>query len=350
MTKGDVALRLYDLVSQASTVAPNAAVVRGVLECCNAAVQEISHYATRDFWKDTQSAILYPPTVVTLDVTENSKTIASLSTWATWMEGCSIEIAGSDQLHRLNSETTLQEEWIGDTATGVSATVYGDAVKLNGTVLKLLGSVVLNDERVLTPLVNEDLNNRMHHNRDNFFRGRWWEYGEDTNAPLSLGDKTGTPTHYFIDSEYDDTATILAQENFLRVRPFPEAKARIRFSASIKPTVWTIDEIYEEEPDHETDDPGGVAAVGPVWTRVASTLGTQATGCPGGLDETILLPFCYQNITKQLAFMTGPLELGDATASTSILTQIYQDYEEAILILQDLAPQSERTPAYQVSW
>ena len=171
MTKGDVALRLYDLVSQASTVAPNAAVVRGVLECCNAAVQEISHYATRDFWKDTQSAILYPPTTVTLDVTENSKTIASLSTWASWMEGCSIEIAGSDQLHRLNSETTLQEEWIGSTGSGVSATIYGDAVKLNGTVLKLLGSVVLNDERVLTPLVNEDLNNRMHHNRDNFSGG-----------------------------------------------------------------------------------------------------------------------------------------------------------------------------------
>ena len=336
MTKGDIALRLYDLVSQASTTVPNAAVIRGVLECCNASVQEISHYATRAFWKDTQSAILYPPTTVTLNVTENSKTIASLSTWASWMEGCSIEIAGSDQLHRLNGETTLQEAWIGDTATGVTATVYGDAVKLNGTVLKLLGSVVLNDERVLTPLVNEDLNTRMHHNRDNFFRGRWWEYGENTNAPLSLGDKTGTPTHYFIDSDYEDKANVLAQENFLRVRPFPEAKSRVRFSASIKPTSWTIDEIYEESSGS--------------WTGAASTLGNQATGCPGGMDETILLPFCYQNITKQLAFMVGPLDVGDAAASTSILTQMYQDYEEAIIILQDLAPQSERTPAYQVSW
>ena len=48
--------------------------------------------------------------------------------------------------------------------------------------------------------------------------------------------------------------------------------------------------------------------------------------------------------------MVGPLDVGDAAASTSILTQMYQDYEEAIIILQDLAPQSERTPAYQVSW
>ena len=338
MTKGDIALRLYDLVSQADTTVPNAAVIRGVLECCNASVQEISHYATRDFWKDTQSAILYPPTTVTLNVTENSKTIASLSTWASWMEGCSIEIAGSDQLHRINNQTTLQEEWIGSTASGVSATVYGDAVKLNGTVLKLLGSVVLNDERVLTPLVNEDLNNRLHHNRSAYYRGRWWEYGESAHYPSSLNDKAGTPTHYFIDSEYEDTISIRAQENFLRVRPFPEAKARIRFSASIKPTAWTIGEIYEE-----TGDPL-------VWTGVASAQGNQATGCPGGMDETILLPFCYQNITKQLAFMVGPLGLGDTAASTSILTQMYQDYEEAILILQDLAPQSERTPAYQVSW
>ena len=344
MTKGDVALRLYDLVSQASTTVPNAAVIRGVLECCNASVQEISHYATRDFWKDTQSAILYPPTTVSLNVTENSKNITFASGWATWMEGCSIEIAGSDQLHRINNQTgsgpdtgNLMEEWIGATATGVSATVYGDAVKLNGTVLKLLGSVVLNDERVLTPLVNEDLNNRLHHNRSAYYRGRWWEYGEDS-YPSSLSDKTGTPTHYFIDSEYDDTATIRAQENFLRVRPFPEAKARIRFSASIRPTAWTIGEIYEE-----TGDPL-------VWTGVASAQGNQATSCPGGMDETILLPFCYQNITKQLAFMVGPLGQDDAAATTSILTQMYQDYEEAILILQDLAPQSERTPAYQVSW
>jgi len=340
MTKGEVAHRMFDLVSQADTTVPNEPTRRGVLEVCNASVQEISHYATRDFWRDTRSAILHPPTTVTLDVTEDSKTIANLSTWATWMEGCSIEIAGSDQLHRLDGQVRLQEEWIGSTASGVTATVYGDAIKLNGSVIKLLGSVVLNDERVLTPLTNEDLNNRMHFNRDNFFRGRWWEYGEDTNAPLSLGDKTGTPTHYFIDSDYEANTSpsaggsaddqVRAQENFLRVRPFPKAKARIRFSASVKPTPWTMEEIY-----HAT---------------LPATAGNQNTGCPGGMDETILLPFCYQNITKQLAFMVGPLEFGEAAATTSILTQIYQDYEEAILILQDLAPQAERTPAYQVSW
>ena len=349
MTKGEIAHRLYDLVSQSDTTVPNAPIIRGVLECCNAAVQEISHYATRDFWKDTQSAILYPPTTVTLYVTENSKTVTFESGWATWMEGCSIEIAGSDQLHRINNhissgpdEVTLMEEWIGSTGSGVSATVYGDAVKLSGAVLKLLGSVVLNGERVLTPLVNEDLNNRLHHNRDNFYRGRWWEYGEDSSYPSSLSDKTGTPTHYFIDSEYDDTSTILAQENFLRVRPFPEAKSRIRFSASIKPAAWTTAEITLIPADPEGDPE--------IPLPLPSTSGNQATGCPGGMDETILLPFCYQNITKQLAFMVGPLEHTEAAASTSILTQIYQDYEEAILILQDLAPQSERTPAYQVSW
>ncbi len=330
MTKGEVAHRLFDLVSQADSIAPNDPTIRGVLECCNAAVQEISHYATRDFWRDTRSAILRPPTTVTLNVTEDSKTIASLSTWAAWMEGCSIEIAGSDQLHRLNSETTLQEEWIGASATGVSATVYGDAVKLNGTVLKVLGSVVLDDERVLTPLANEDRNNRLHHNRSAYYRGRWWEYGESAHYPSSLNDKTGTPTHYFIDSEYDDTSTVLAQENFLRVRPFPKAKSRVRFSASIKPTPWTTAEIHH--------------------SSLPATGGNQITGCPGGMDETILLPFCYQNITKMLAFMTGPLQHDESAATTSILTQIYQDYEEAILILQDLAPQSERTPAYQISW
>ena len=330
---------MFDLVSQADTTAPNEPTRRGVLEVCNASVQEISHYATRDFWRDTRSAILHPPTTVTLDVTEDSKTIANLSTWATWMEGCAIEIAGSDKMHRLDAQNKLQEEWIGSTASGVTATVYGDSVKLNGSVLKLLGSVVLNDDRVLTPLANEDLNNRMHWNRDSFHRGRWWEYGEDTNVPLSLGDKTGTPTHYFIDSQYEESTSpiadgggyqVRAQENFLRVRPFPEGKSRIRFSASIKPAPWTMAEIY-----HET---------------LPATLGNQNTGCPGGMDETILLPFCYQNITKQLAFMVGPLEFGEAAATTSILTQIYQDYEEAILILQDLAPQAERTPAYQVSW
>mgnify|MGYP003658457729 CR=1 FL=1 len=341
MTKGEVAHRLFDLVSQADTTAPNAPTKRGVLEVCNAAVQEISHYATRDFWRDTRSAILHPPTTVTLNVTEDSKTIASLSTWAAWMEGCSIEIAGSDQLHRLDGQTRLQEEWIGSTASGVTATVYGDAVKLNGTVLKVLGSIVLDDERVLTPLANEDRNNRLHHNRSAYYRGRWWEYGESAHYPSSLNDKTGTPTHYFIDSEYEANTSpsaggsaddqVRAQENFLRVRPFPEAKSRIRFSASIKPTAWTLAEIE-------------LSGANP------STAGNQNTGCPGGLDETILLPFCYQNMTKMLAFMVGPLQHDESAATTSILTQIYQDYEEAILILQDLAPQSERTPAYQVSW
>ena len=210
------------------------------------------------------------------------------------------------------------EEYIGSTGTK-SCTVYNDSVKLNSKVTEVLGTVVLNDEEVLTPLQNEDQSAR-HHHKDlhdiEEYRGRVYDY----NIPSELKEKSGTPAYYYVTTEHNDAED--KQNYYLRVRPLPSVKARIRFTANILPEKW-------------------------VGTDIISSSGhSKTTGCPAEYDETVLMPFIYKNFTKFIGFDVLPSE--GSLQSGNILLQIDEDYKQAIEILKGLEPQSERNAGYGI--
>jgi hypothetical protein len=219
-----------------------------------------------------------------------------------------------------NAQGTFHEEYLGTTGTK-SCTIYYDAVELNTKVTEVLGTVTLNDESVLTPLMNNDQSSRMHRDRLDQSE-RFGEYGSGWELPGELQDKEGTPSYYYIDSEHNEITN--GQNYYLRVRPFPEKKARLRFTASVLPEKWVISDTY------------------------SNTGQIKDTGCPAEYDETILMPFVYKNFTKFIGFDVLPSE--GSLQSGNILLQIDEDYRQAIEILKELEPQSERQAVYGVAW
>ena len=214
------------------------------------------------------------------------------------------------------SSGEFYEPYIGTTGSK-SATIHFDSIKLPSTVSEVLGTVVLNDKTVLKQFMNDDHSARLH--RDRIYDN---DYSDDKYdmIPDELTDKSGEPYYYFIDSEHNDTTN--GQDLFMRLRPFPKTKARLRFSASVLPEKMPQKDAY------------------------SNTGNSEATGCPAGYEETVLMAFVYKNFIKYIGFEVLPSE--GSLQSGNILLQIDEDYRQAIEILKGLEPQSERQPIYGV--
>ena len=214
------------------------------------------------------------------------------------------------------SSGEFYEPYIGTTGSK-SATIHFDSIKLPSNVSEIMGTVVLNDKTVLKPFMNDDHSARLH--RDRIYD---WDYTDDKYdmIPDELTDKSGEPYYYFIDSEHNDTTN--GQDLFMRLRPFPKTKARLRFSVSVLPKKMRQNEAYDNFGNSE------------------------ATGCPAGYEETVLMAFVYKNFIKYIGFEVLPGE--GSLQSGNILLQIDEDYRQAIEILKGLEPQSERQPIYGI--
>ena len=216
------------------------------------------------------------------------------------------------------SSGEFYEPYIGTTGSR-STTIHFDSIKLPSTVSEVLGTVVLNDKEVLTPLHNDDQSARHHPDElqdIDDYRGRAYDY----DIPSQLKEKTGEPAFYYVASEHNDTTN--GQDIFLRLRPFPKAKARLRFSASVLPEKMPQKDAY------------------------SNTGNSEATGCPAGYEESILMAFVYKNFIKYIGFEVLPSE--GSLQSGNILLQIDEDYKQAIEILKGLEPQSERNAGYGI--
>lgn len=216
------------------------------------------------------------------------------------------------------SSGEFYEPYIGTTGSK-SATIHFDSIKLPSTVSEILGTVVLNDSEVLTPLQNDDQSVRFHHDElhdIDDYRGKAYDY----NIPAELKDKSGEPAFYYITTEHNDSS--YGQDLYLRVRPMPKTKARLRYSASVLPEKMKQNEAY--------DNIGN----------------TKPTGCPAGYEESILMAFVYKNFIKYIGFEVLPSE--GSLQSGNILLQIDEDYKQAIEILKGLEPQSERNAGYGI--
>lgn len=273
----------------------------------NSSLQEIFSFAPAYIREREVSEVLRAPEAVTLNVTNASKTISSLTTYAAWMLGCTIRISGDEEDNQIISSTELLRPYLGSTQSGVSATVYADTIKLDSSYGRVLDPVRIPRVPQLRPVSSKE---------DFYF---WNEPNRFSNGvpqhPLggwhydNTQKSTGLPSVYFTEARYDGTSTALPL--YLRFNPMPDQALSVTFRVKVKPTAVTVANIGDQ-----SSDPG--------------------INIPIEWHESILLPICRKR------FMAHPRFIGNP----EVISQIKEDYETATRILQEMAPQSAPATAH----
>jgi hypothetical protein len=290
-----------------STVTPDALDLQFVATTINGAYQEIFAGAPAALRERDVAEVLRAPTTVTVDATQFSKTIANLTTYASWMIGCTIRIPGDNQDNEIVSSTALLRPFMGTTATGISSTVYADCIALDSTYSRVLGPVGIPGNPIL----------RNARSKEEFVFGTGQEWSTpDGNSiqpdPISSWQRQktlGQPAVWFTEARYDGTNTYLPL--MLRFNPMPSSALAVGFKAKVKPPTVTTASIGT---DAGTD--------------------TNIT-IPMDWVESILLPVSRQRFKAHPRFQ----------ASAESVAQITADYKIAIEILNDLSAQTSTVSA-----
>jgi len=198
-------------------------------------VHEVSPIANREV---STGALLYGPAAVRLDVTEGSTAIDNLSSYAARMNGSTIRISGDDQDNELAGETQLARPYNGPTATGVSATIYGDSVTLPSSYSRAIGPLWLPNQFPM-PIADS---------REEFIRLSGWPMvvspgGRGDLSPLFsfIRKSVGRPRVALAMGAYDGTLDYVPRR--LRVAPLPDQNYTLAFRAAANPPRFTRDDI-----------------------------------------------------------------------------------------------------------
>jgi hypothetical protein len=188
---------------------------------------------------------------------------------------------------------TLQRPYMGSTGTGVSATVYADAIPLPSNVRHLLGPVDIPGERRLIVASSAET-----------FHG----WNGSPPSSFAIDNKcTGTPERAFVDTIYDSTSASLAQ--FLRVEPMPTQAFPVAFRAKLKPPTFTAADVA----DASYDDP--------------------ETVLPGAFIESAVLPIALKRWTAYPHVSLDSIQRDE----------IDRQYKQAIDALEEAQPRVSRT-------
>ncbi len=205
------------------------------------AMQELWRLAPQEMKQRPGSGYLNAPTNVTLTATIGSATISAFTTWASWMEGCTVRIAGDDADNELLSSTLLARPYTGASGSGKAATVYADSYTLDATV-----------EAVSPPLfVAGRLSIPKAQSMEQFMRlGQWPGLTNIHGVALDyLGSfglhvqkTTGPyPWAWFQDGYYDETLTYLKKR--IRFTPMPTAALAFSYVKLTNPIRITASNI-----------------------------------------------------------------------------------------------------------
>lgn len=243
------------------------------LAAINGAMQECFGLGPAELSEQDMGGVLRAPTAVTLNVTQYSTTISSFTTYASWMEGCTIRIAGDTADNVIVSSTALRRPYIGSTTSGAAATVYADAIPCSSNVRNVLGPVVIPNT---SPLVAMGT-------RDEFLRWDNAAYtpnrsGIPPQAAYMLSKMIGRPGAWFSDTNYN--ASDAFTPVYLRVSPMPDRAYPIEYRAKLKPPVFVQADLY-------------------AGTAYATDPGTII---PFDWVEDTLLPIALQRFTAHPAF------------------------------------------------
>lgn len=239
-----------------------------------ATIQELAAVGPVEARNRDVGAWLNPPAQVTLTCTEGSATISGLTTWATWMLGCTINIVGDGYNNELNSQTTLSRPFAGGTGA-TTATVYADCVQLDDTIGMVLPPVMIPPQ---WPLISCDT-------REGFMSVAGYPLVTDSNgAPYGwpgwwfTQKAIGRPVAWFLDSYYDSTKTYLPRR--LRVGPMPNTGMSLAYRVALNPIRIETTDI--DGAAHA--DPGVVIPVPSTWV------------------ETIYIPMCRKRVSGLAQF------------------------------------------------
>lgn len=110
----------------------------------NRASQEIGVFLDDSFHFEEQRGVYVQPFVTTnVSVTQGAMTITINTGSATWMIGCTIQIAGSSVYNRLRKTAAgafeLARPFLGTTGASLAATIWHDSVELPADVMRVEG-------------------------------------------------------------------------------------------------------------------------------------------------------------------------------------------------------------------
>lgn len=196
-------------------------------------IHEVSPIENREV---STGAYLHAPATLTLNVTQGSATISSLTTYASWMPGCTIRIGGDDSDNELATQTTLARPFNGPTGA-TTATIYGDSVTLPSTVSRAISPIYVPN---FGPMPIAD-------SLEQFISlsGYPTVVSADgrTLCPLLFGYRKsiGRPRVALAVGAYDGTLDYVQRR--LRVAPLPDQNYSMAFRAAANPPKFTRNDI-----------------------------------------------------------------------------------------------------------
>lgn len=201
--------------------------VAGVM---TAAFQEMWEHMPAEGKQAEGGGWLNAPADVTVTVTLGSKTISALTTYAAWMLGCTIRIAGDDQDNALVSSTQLARPHAG-TSGSKTATVFGDCILLDETIEHVISPLFLSNFGPLT----------MANSREEFMRLGQWPLGSFGshygNAwPYYLFTRKAVAAHpmsWIVEGAYDSSLDYLPRR--IRFSPMPSAALSVGWISAMNP-------------------------------------------------------------------------------------------------------------------
>lgn len=239
--------------------------------CITGAMGEMFEDGPASLSEDRYSSVLLGPTGITLNVTQYSTAITGVTAWNARMIGQTVRIQGDAQDNVFISQTTLLRPYMGVTAAGISATVFGDAIQLpQGT-----DSVL---EPVEIPLISPLLCAKSAEE----FRAWGVPYQTpgnrrpDSNYYLERNKPGGQPSIWFAEGRLTPTLTYLPI--FLRVNPMPGQDYPITLRRKLEPPVLALADIG-------TPDTPSTFVLPVPW------------------HESVLLPYVLQRFTAHEAFL-----------------------------------------------
>jgi hypothetical protein len=204
------------------------------LHAINGAMEECFALGPIELSEQQQASVLRAATAFTLDVTQYSTTVANAAPWEDWMQGCTIRIAGDSRDNELLSATELLRPFMGTSATGAPATVYGDAVPLAASVLTVLGPVEIPEQMELAGVTGPHA----------FRRAIGSGFSRQANSAnfAAQAKPIGQPTHWTVETR--NLAAHAFTQRLLRVTPMPDKPYSLTYRVKVKPPTYTQADFY----------------------------------------------------------------------------------------------------------
>jgi len=245
-----------------------------IAQIMSAAFQEIYDDGPLEMSQRPGSCYLHAPIAVTFTATQGSNTVSAVTTYASWMEGCTLRCDGDGQDNELINATTLARPYTGTTGS-TAGTVYADAYSFDDTIQHIMEPVFCGNAQALQwPIM-------MAGDAEEFARVGGWPPLSGDNSSFGAGGLSqwwygfsrksigNRPFAWLADAYYDPTLAYLKRR--IRFAPIPTEQLSIGFTASHNPPRITADQIVE----------GGTALL-PI---------------PNGWVESIYIPICRQLLT-----------------------------------------------------